>query len=36
MIFCYSQSVENMIQKLNEVYEATEGTDNWTTVGNMK
>ena len=39
MIVCvcnYSQSVENLLQRLNEVYEATEGTDNWITVGNIK
>ncbi|XP_078351038.1 uncharacterized protein LOC144635803 isoform X1 [Oculina patagonica] len=34
--FLSSQHVENLIQKLNEVYEATEGTDNWITVGNIK
>lgn len=28
--------VDNLLQKLNEVYEGTEGTDGWITVGNVK
>jgi len=31
-----SQGIENLLQKLNSVYEATEGTDGWITVGNIK
>ena len=38
-IFCccfYSQSIENLLQRLTTVYEGTEGTDGWITVGNIK
>lgn len=34
--FLSSQSIENLLQRLNDIYEATEGTDNWITVGNIK
>lgn len=33
--FC-SENRENLVQRLCKVYEATEGTDGWVSVGNMK
>ena len=33
---CASESLEGMLQKVMDIYQATEGTDNWTSQGNTK
>lgn len=33
---CASESLEGMLQKVMDIYQATEGTDNWISQGNTK
>ena len=33
---CASESLEGMLQKVMDIYQATEGTDNWISQGSTK